>query len=202
MQLMTRIYGVLFVAGDEGVNRQDLAHSLNSTLSDINQALSELAVYLGDNRSPIKLVAYDQRYQLVTKEELEEDVKSYAQSPYSQILTRAAIETLAIIAYRQPVTRMAIEEIRGVQSSSILQKLMGRNLIKELGRIEAPGRPVLYGVTNYFIDYFGLESLEDLPAIEPLAINAQLVSDELFNIREWQIELYDESPTEEGEMEL
>lgn len=202
MQLMTRIYGVLFVAGDEGVNRQDLAHSLNSTLSDINQALSELAVYLGDNRSPIKLVAYDQRYQLVTKEELEEDVKSYAQSPYSQILTRAAIETLAIIAYRQPVTRMAIEEIRGVQSSSILQKLMGRNLIKELGRIEAPGRPVLYGVTNYFMDYFGLESLEDLPAIEPLAINAQLVSDELFNIREWQIELYDESPTEEGEMEL
>lgn len=201
MHLMTRVYGVLFVAGDEGVNRQELAQSLDVSLTQINDALSELSDHLEDDMSPIKLVSYNQKYQLVTKEELEEDVKAFAQAPFSQILTRAAIETLAIIAYRQPVTRMAIEEIRGVQSTSILQKLMARNLVKEVGRIEAPGRPVLYGVTNYFMDYFGLQSLEDLPTIEPLAINTQLVSDELFNIKEWQIEIYDENPIEEGETE-
>ena len=87
---------------------------------------------------------------------------------------------------------MGIDEIRGVSSITMLQKLLARDLIREIGRLEAPGRPVLYGVTDYFMDYFGLKSLEDLPNIEPLNLNDEVTSDELFNTKQWQISLDDE----------
>lgn len=191
MELITRIYGILFVAGEVGVSRQELAETLNVKLQAIDEEIQQLHLNLqNDTLSPIELVNYNQKYRLVTKKELENDVEAFAQAPFSQNLTRASIETLAIIAYRQPITRMAIDEIRGVQSSGLIQKLIGRDLVKETGRIEAPGRPVLYGVTDYFMDYFGLETLDDLPPVEPLALNTQLASDELFNIKEWDIELY------------
>ena len=120
-------------------------------------------------------------------------MEAYAHSPFTQKLSRAAVETLAIVAYRQPITRMGIDEIRGVSSITMLQKLLARDLIREVGRLEAPGRPVLYGVTDYFMDYFGLKSLEDLPNIEPLNLNDEVTSDELFNTKQWQISLDDEA---------
>lgn len=197
MDLITRVHGILFVVGEEGVTRQQLAQSLNCNLKEIDEALEQLSLNLMyDAQSPIEVVNYNQKYQLITKEALAEDVEAYAQSPFTQKLSRASIETLAIIAYRQPITRMAIDEIRGVQSASLIQKLIGRNLVKEIGRIDAPGRPVLYGVTNFFMDYFALKSLEDLPEIEPIALNAQLASEELFNLKEWNIELFDEEDFE------
>lgn len=192
-ELIKRVFAILFVAGDEGVSRQELAQSLQETISEIDQSLEQLKLDLQtDEYSPLELVNFNQRYRLITKRELAQDVESYAQAPFSQNLTRAAIETLSIIAYRQPITRMAIDEIRGVSSSSLIQKLISRDLVKEIGRIEAPGRPVLYGITDYFMDYFGLKSLEDLPEIEPIALNAELASEELFNLKEWPIELYED----------
>lgn len=192
-ELIKRVFAILFVAGDEGVSRQELAQSLQEAISQIDQSLEQLKLNLQtDEYSPLELVNFNQRYRLITKRELAQDVESYAQAPFSQNLTRAAIETLSIIAYRQPITRMAIDEIRGVSSSSLIQKLISRDLVKEIGRIEAPGRPVLYGITDYFMDYFGLKSLEDLPEIEPIALNAELASEELFNLKEWPIELYED----------
>lgn len=192
-ELIKRVFAILFVAGDEGVSRQELAQSLQEAISEIDQSLEQLKLDLQtDEYSPLELVNFNQRYRLITKRELAQDVESYAQAPFSQNLTRAAIETLSIIAYRQPITRMAIDEIRGVSSSSLIQKLISRDLVKEIGRIEAPGRPVLYGITDYFMDYFGLKSLEDLPEIEPIALNAELASEELFNLKEWPIELYED----------
>lgn len=192
-ELIKRVFGILFVAGDDGVSRQELAQSLEEPISSIDDCLEQLKLnFQTDDSSALEVVNFNQRYRLITKKELAEDVEKYAQAPFSQNLTRASIETLSIVAYRQPITRMAIDEIRGVSSSSLIQKLISRDLIKEIGRIEAPGRPVLYGVTDYFMDYFGLKTLDDLPEIEPIALNAELSSEELFDLKEWPIELYDE----------
>lgn len=192
-ELIKRVFGILFVAGDDGVSRQELAQSLEEPISNIDDCLEQLKLnFQTDDSSALEVVNFNQRYRLITKIELAEDVEKYAQAPFSQNLTRASIETLSIVAYRQPITRMAIDEIRGVSSSSLIQKLISRDLIKEIGRIEAPGRPVLYGVTDYFMDYFGLKTLDDLPEIEPIALNAELSSEELFDLKEWPIELYDE----------
>ncbi|MFL2130467.1 SMC-Scp complex subunit ScpB [Ruoffia sp. FAM 24228] len=192
-ELIKRVFSILFVAGDDGVSRQELAQSLEEPISSIDDCLEQLKLnFQTDDSSALEVVNFNQRYRLITKKELAKDVEKYAQAPFSQNLTRASIETLSIVAYRQPITRMAIDEIRGVSSSSLIQKLISRDLIKEIGRIEAPGRPVLYGVTDYFMDYFGLKTLEDLPEIEPIALNAELSSEELFDLKEWPIELYDE----------
>ena len=193
MELSTRLHGIIFVTGIEGVSRKDLAASLQVPLNQVTEALQQLQLNLQeDSLSPVELVNYNDQYRLVTKSELAPDVESYAHSPFTQKLSRAAVETLAIVAYRQPITRMGIDEIRGVSSITMLQKLLARDLIREVGRLEAPGRPVLYGVTDYFMDYFGLKSLEDLPNIEPLNLNDEVTSDELFNTKQWQISLDDE----------
>lgn len=193
MNLIKRVYAILFVSGQEGVSREHLANSLQTNVKEIDTALQQLKLnFYADEDSPIELVNFNQHYVLVTKKEVAQDVETYAQSPFKNTLTRAAIETLAIIAYRQPITRLAIDEVRGVSSANMIQKLIGRDLVKEVGRVEAPGRPVLYGITNYFMDYFGLQSLEDLPEVEPLELNSESVVEELFSTKNWQIELYDE----------
>ena len=191
MELITRLHGIIFVTGIEGVSRKDLAASLQVPLNQVTDALQQLQLNLQeDPLSPVELVNYNDQYRLVTKAELAPDVEAYAHSPFTQKLSRAAVETLAIVAYRQPITRMGIDEIRGVSSITMLQKLLARDLIREIGRLEAPGRPVLYGVTDYFMDYFGLKSLAN---IEPLNLNDEVTSDELFNTKQWQISLDDEA---------
>lgn len=193
MNLIKRVYAILFVSGQEGVSREHLANSLQTNVKEIDTALQQLKLnFDADKNSPIELVNFNQHYVLVTKKEVAQDVETYAQSPFKNTLTRAAIETLAIIAYRQPITRLAIDEVRGVSSANMIQKLIGRDLVKEVGRVEAPGRPVLYGITNYFMDYFGLQSLDDLPEVEPLELNSESAVEELFSTKNWQIELYDE----------
>ncbi len=193
MNLIKRVYAILFVSGQEGVSREHLANSLQTNVKEIDTALQQLKLnFDADKNSPIELVNFNQHYVLVTKKEVAQDVETYAQSPFKNALTRAAIETLAIIAYRQPITRLAIDEVRGVSSANMIQKLIGRDLVKEVGRVEAPGRPVLYGITNYFMDYFGLQSLDDLPEVEPLELNSESAVEELFSTKNWQIELYDE----------
>lgn len=188
MSLKQRISALIFVAGEEGISLASLAEVLDC---QPDQVLSQLAAIQNDLQedpdSPIRVQEFNHHYLFVTKEALEEDVKAFAHSPHQQRLTRPALETLAIIAYRQPITRMAIEEIRGVSSQALVQKLVSRDLVREVGRIEAPGRPILYGVTDYFLNYFGLESLDDLPEIESLALNAKLVTEEIFFDNLWII---------------
>lgn len=193
MNLLRRVYGILFVAGNEGVSKSSLAESLDADEVEIEAELQNLKLKLqNDSDNPLELMLYGDRYRLLTVEDLESDLEKFAQNPLQQKLTRPAIETLAIVAYRQPITRMVVDEIRGVSSAGMLQKLIARDLIKEVGRVEAPGRPVLYGVTNYFLDYFGIQSLEELPPIEELALNTQTVTEELYALKQWKVELYDE----------
>lgn len=194
MELITkRIHAILFVAGSQGVSKLELVSILNVSQAAIQQGIEQLALTLQEDKlSPIELVNFNGHYRLVTKKEVAADVEQFAQSPLMQKLSRAAIETLAIIAYRQPITRMMIDEIRGVSSSNLLQKLLLRDLICEVGRLEAPGRPVLYGVTDYFMDYFGLCSLDELPEIEPLRLNEEVVSEDLFSTQQLTLDFEEE----------
>ena len=155
--------GLLFVAGDDGISLEEASYILELERSAVRQLLDELKKRLEDENSGLELLLTASHYKLVTKASLKSYIEKYAVSPYSSQLSQASLETLAIIAYKQPVTRVDIETIRGVQSSGSIQKLLLRDLIEEAGRLDSPGRPKLYKTTAYFMDYFGLESLDALP---------------------------------------
>ena len=155
--------GLLFVAGDDGITLEEASYILELERSAVRQLLDELKRRLEDENSGLELLLTASHYKLVTKASLKSYIEKYAVSPYSSQLSQASLETLAIIAYKQPVTRVDIESIRGAQSSGSIQKLLLRDLIEEAGRLETPGRPKLYKTTAYFMDYFGLESLDALP---------------------------------------
>ena len=105
------------------------------------------------------------------------------ENPESNTLSQAALETLAIIAYNQPVTRTQVDEIRGVNSGQVMRKLVAKNLIKEIGRSDAVGRPILYKTTSDFLDYFGLATIEELPKIEELKIGEASEETDLYHSR-------------------
>lgn len=189
MDNLQRISGIIFVSGEEGVSLSELMDCLAIDEATLLNCLHELSTHLvNSDMSPVQLQTMNNRYRFVTKEYLNEDITKYAQQPLKQKLSRAAIETLAIIAYRQPITRLGIDEIRGVSSQNIIQKLTARNLVYSVGHVDAPGRPLLYAVTDYFMDYFNVSSLEELPEIEPLALNTELVSDSLFHDKLWHLD--------------
>ncbi len=166
MENIAKIEALLFVAGDEGLSLDVLSKLTQLSKVDVSVALRRLVErYESIEDSGLTLIETANAYQIVTKREYAEYIKGYAQSPYSQRLSRPLLETLAIIAYRQPITRVEIEEIRGVQVTGNLQKLRARQLIKEVGRLESPGQPLLYGTTDFFLDYFGINSLEELPEL-------------------------------------
>ena len=129
--------------------------------SEIIEELKQ--VYEKDINRGIMIVQLAGTYQLATKKENAVYLKRLVDSPNTSTLSQAALETLAIIAYKQPITRAEIEEIRGVKTERPLHTLMSKALIKEVGRAEGTGRAYLYGTTKEFLDYFGLKSIEELP---------------------------------------
>lgn len=158
---------LLFVSGEDGLSMEEMTSLLEATPLEVHNLIVALKdKYTSDSSSGLTLIESRQRYQLATKKEYAELIRQFAISPFSARLSQAALETLAIVAYKQPITRMEIDELRGVQSSSLLQRLLMRGLVKEMGRAEAPGRPIIYGTTDYFMNYFGLSNLEDLPSTE------------------------------------
>jgi segregation and condensation protein B len=148
--------------------------------------LTEMRASHNDNiHSGLTLIETRKRYQLATKREYAELIKMYAVSPFATHLSQAALETLAIIAYKQPLTRMEIDQIRGVQSAGLVQRLLLRGLIKEIGRSETPGRPIIYGTTDYFMNYFGLTTIDDLPNVDELF---QMQDNESFDLFDFPID--------------
>lgn len=166
---ISELEAILFVVGDEGIGLEELSYLLNTKTAqtyDMIQILQKR--YYEDSDSALHILEVGNHFVLTTKKEFAPLLKKYAQSPLSNSLSQAALETLAIIAYKQPLTRMEVDEIRGVQSSGSVQKLVARQLIEEKGRVDGPGRAILYGTTDYFMDYFGLKSLAELPDIEAM----------------------------------
>lgn len=129
------------------------------------------------NRRGLKILKTENTYQLSTRPEHYPWISKLSQEKNNKNLSNAALETLSIIAYRQPVTRNEIEAIRGVRCDKALETLLNKILIEEKGRLDRTGRPIIYGTTNEFLRYFGLESLDDLPPLEQFELNNKGVKD-------------------------
>lgn len=160
------VESLLFAAGDEGLTLKQISQVLEIEEIMTEQVLSELVSEYNENENRgITLVQLAETYQLVTKKEYSPYLKKLVESPHTTALSQAALETLAIIAYKQPITRIEIEEIRGVKTERPLHTLMAKALIKEVGRAEGTGRAYLYGTTKEFLDYFGLKNINELPPL-------------------------------------
>ncbi|KIS03024.1 SMC-Scp complex subunit ScpB [Paucilactobacillus wasatchensis] len=177
MTNLQQIESLLFISGDEGVTLTDLENITGFMRPAITLMLEKLTdKYQADPDCALTLLTSDQTYRLATKKEIAPVVKRYFEVPLTAPLSQALLEVLAIIAYRQPITRLEVDDIRGVQSSASVQKLVLRNLIEEKGRLNAPGRPFLYVTSSYFLNYFGLTDLSKLP---PLEQQTELTPEEL-----------------------
>lgn len=157
------IEGLLFAAGDEGLDARQLAEVLEISASAARELVDSLRRNLKETGRGVQIVELAGSFQMTTIAEHAPYFEKLAESPSRSSLSQASLETLSIIAYRQPITRVEIEEIRGVKCDRALQTLAAKELIEETGRAEAVGRPILYGTTKQFLDYFGLSRLEELP---------------------------------------
>ena len=165
-KLMSKIEALLFVVGDEGMTAKQLSQYLEVDVMDIEAGLSELETQYNENEAcSITLKQLAGSYQLTTKPEMAETIKKLVENPTSQVLTAASIEVLAIIAYKQPITRVEVEDLRGVKSEKPIQTLVSRALVQEVGRVEGTGRAILYGTTKEFLNYFGLKDISELPPL-------------------------------------
>ncbi|MCC3647817.1 MAG: SMC-Scp complex subunit ScpB [Bacillota bacterium] len=156
---------LLFAAGDEGLSLKQIAHVLEVEENQVREIMDSLMEDYNTGSRGIMAVELAGTFQLVTKKEFSPYLKKLVESPSAASLSQAALETLAIIAYRQPITRTEIEEIRGVKTERPLHTLSAKALIKEVGRADGTGRAYLYGTTKEFLDYFGLKSIEELPPL-------------------------------------
>lgn len=162
-QLKTAIEGLLFMAGENGLTGKQLADILETDLETAEQAAYALQTDLVQGQRGVLVSFVAGAFRLTTNPAHAPYFERMAYIPSHSTLSQAAIETLSIIAYRQPITRVEIEEIRGVRCDRPITTLMNKELIKEVGRAEVIGRPILYGTTQTFLDYFNLPDLKDLP---------------------------------------
>ena len=164
-ELECALEAVLFAAGDS-VSEGKLCAVLQTDKATLRNAAQNLGDYYDFNRRGIKLLRLDDRYQLASRADYAQMVRNTLETRKPQNLTPAALEVLAIIAYKQPVTKTYIEQVRGVDSAYTLSSLVDKGLVADCGRLDVPGRPVLFRTTENFLRSFRLESLEDLPALE------------------------------------
>ncbi len=169
--------GLIFASGDEGIHKKDLRKVLDLDKDMANHLLDELKFEYEHAKRGFMLMESQQVLFLTTKPEHSEYFTKFRETKVHTKLSQAALETLAIIAYLQPITRTEIEQIRGVKSERPLQTLVARALIEEIGRKEGVGRPILFGTTVEFLTYFGLSSIKDLPPL-PEDINEIEVEEE------------------------
>ena len=163
MNKLAILEGILFVVGDEGITLDNIAEVMSITKKEAQELLKELREeYSKDNRG-IRISFMGEAFKLTTKQEHKEYYQKLITTRGSNTLSQAALETLAIIAYNQPITRVEVDELRGIASINMIRKLMAKDLIKISGKSNLPGRPNLYRTTSEFLDYFGLATIDDLP---------------------------------------
>lgn len=161
-EIQSAIEAVLLAAGDP-VDIERLADIVDVDKASLKEIIKKMADEYNYQRRGIHIIRMEDTYQLCTRPEYGEYVSRLATPPKRQSLSNAAFEVLSIVAYKQPVTRTSIEDIRGVNCDYIVNRLIERNLIEEKGRLDAPGRPILFGTTNHFLRSFGIESISELP---------------------------------------
>lgn len=175
MDLVGVLEGLLFVLGDEGITLDQISSLLEISKDEAKELLLKLKQNYEKNDRGLRIRFLGNAFKLTTKEEHKEFYEKLVTDNKTTNLSNAALEVLAVIAYNEPITRLKIDEIRGVNSSQIVKRLVARGFVKVCGKDETIGRPNLYKTTNDFLDYFGLSSKEDLPKI----INEEKVENEV-----------------------
>ena len=166
--------GLLFVVGDEGITLDNICEIIGIMKKEAQELLKSLREDYNKEDRGIRISFIGETFKLTTKQEHKEYYQKLITTNGTNTLSQAALETLAIIAYNQPITRVEIDELRGISSINIIRKLMAKDLIKISGKSSLPGKPNLYRTTSEFLDYFGLATLGDLPELP----NAEKVEEE------------------------
>lgn len=180
-EMLAALEGLLYITGDDGLTPKEIALVFEITDDEVMDLLESLKDMYENSLRGITIINTAGRYKLATKKEYLEVYRKIYTGLNKMRLTNAALEVLAIVAYKQPITRAEIENIRGINSDNIIRRLLAMSLIKEVGRLDTPGRPILYGTTNEFLDYFKLSSLEELPELlEQIEIDEEMEHD-LYN---------------------
>ena len=162
------VEGLLYVQGELGLTLEQVSDVLEIPLEEAKELILSLKQdYINEDRG-LRINYLGNSFKLTTKEEHKEYYKKLLENPKNNVLSNQALETLAIIAYNEPITRIDVDELRGVDSAYVVRRLLAKGLIKECGRSDKPGHPILYKTTDEFLDYFGLSSKEDLPKIDIL----------------------------------
>ena len=162
------IEGLLYVQGDQGLTIEEVADVLEIDKEEAKELILSLKQDYIDADRGLRINYLGNSFKLTTKEEHKEYFKKLLENPKNNMLSNQALETLAIIAYNEPLTRIEVDEIRGIDSTYVVRRLLAKGLIKECGRSDKPGHPILYKTTDEFLDYFGLSSKDELPKIEVL----------------------------------
>lgn len=163
-QTISALEAVFFASGDP-ISVDRLSQTFEISPEEIEKLIKQLETKLDENNSGVKVVRLENTYQLVTREEFADYIKKAFDIKRRTPLSPASLEVLAVIAYNQPVTRAFIEQVRGVDCSGVVSTLVEKGLIEERGRLELPGRPLLYGTTKTFLRSFSLNDLSDLPPL-------------------------------------
>ena len=193
MNLKAVIEGLLFVVGDDGLGLEEISKILEISKDETKELIKELQNdYQSDSRG-IRIDFLGDKLKLTTKKEHNMYYQKLLTTEDNNNLSQAALETLAIIAYNQPITRVKVDELRGISNTHIIRKLVAKGLIKESGRSNMPGRPILYETTSEFLDYFGLSSIDELPDMRDF-----LEEEEEEKEREEDVDLYQSKYKEEN----
>jgi len=171
MDLVGILEGLLFVVGEEGLTKDRIIDILEIDEEKLEELINKLKEEYNLSTRGLNVEVLGNHLKLTTKKEHKEYYEKLVEIENDGLLSQACLETLAIIAYNAPITRVEVDEIRGIGSSHIIRKLLIKNLIKSLGKSDAPGRPILYGVTDEFLDYFGLSSIDELPELEEIELD-------------------------------
>lgn len=168
MKKQAVLEGLLFVVGDEGLTLENICNILEVNMDEAKELLKNLREeYESDNRG-IRISFLGETFKLTTKQEHKEYYQKLITTKDDNTLSQSAMETLAIIAYNQPITRAEVDEARGISSINMIRKLVAKDLVKVSGKSSLPGKPNLYRTTSEFLDYFGLATIDDLPELNLL----------------------------------
>lgn len=164
---LAALEGLLFVVGDDGLSLNQMMEILEIDHDEAINLINELKEEYENVNRGIRIHFLGNTFKLTTKVEHRNYYQKLLINEENNTLSNSALETLAIVAYNEPITRVEVDEIRGVQTSQMIRKLVAKGLLKECGRSELPGRPILYKTTSEFLDYFGLSDISELPKITP-----------------------------------
>lgn len=170
--------GLLFVVGEDGLTLEQIEDVLEINEEEAKNLLMDLKHDYQSEERGLRIDFLGNRFKITTKFEHKQYYQKLLENPETNTLSQSALETLAIIAYNEPITRVQVDAMRGVGSTQIIRKLVAKEFIKEVGRSDLPGRPILYETTSDFLDYFGLSTIKDLPDMKSLIDDSSAISDD------------------------